>query len=123
MDVVHERCAGIDISKADVKECVRTPSRNRRRHSAIRTFSAHDGRSAGDAGLADRPGRDGGRDGGHRPYWKPVFYLLESQMTCWLLNAQQACVGDRRVLPNTPGPGWLLHPCNPSSMAAPVPGT
>jgi transposase len=19
-------------------------------------------------------------------YWKPVFYLLESQMTCWMLN-------------------------------------
>ena len=19
-------------------------------------------------------------------YWKPVFYLLESQMTCWMIN-------------------------------------
>lgn len=32
MDVIHERCAGIDISKADVKVCVRLPGPGRRRH-------------------------------------------------------------------------------------------
>lgn len=39
MEVVHERCAGIDISKVDVKVCVRVPSGKRRR-SEVRTFSA-----------------------------------------------------------------------------------
>ena len=57
-------------------------------------------------------------------YWKPVFYLLESQMTCWMLNlikVQQACVGHRRGL-RTPPPWAASASCNPSSMAAPVPG-
>lgn len=26
MDVLHERCAGVDISKKDAKACVRSPS-------------------------------------------------------------------------------------------------
>ncbi|MFE7156852.1 IS110 family transposase [Streptomyces sp. NPDC057636] len=30
MDVLHERCAGMDISKRDAKVCVRTPSQKRR---------------------------------------------------------------------------------------------
>ncbi|MGW2932109.1 hypothetical protein ACWDA7_09605 [Streptomyces sp. NPDC001156] len=30
MDVLHERCAGLDISKKDAKACVRTPSTKRR---------------------------------------------------------------------------------------------
>lgn len=30
MDMLHERCAGVDISKKDAKACVRTPSTKRR---------------------------------------------------------------------------------------------
>jgi hypothetical protein len=30
MDVLHERCVGLDISKKDAKACVRTPSTKRR---------------------------------------------------------------------------------------------
>ncbi|GAA3017446.1 hypothetical protein Sfulv_61910 [Streptomyces fulvorobeus] len=30
MDVLHERCAGLDISKKDAKACVRTPNTKRR---------------------------------------------------------------------------------------------
>ncbi len=40
MDVIHERCAGIDISKADVKVCIRTPGAGRRRRTEVRTFPA-----------------------------------------------------------------------------------
>ena len=88
MDVLHERCAGIDISKTDVKVCVRTPSGNGRRHSEVRTFSA----MTGDL-LAMRDWLIGqgvtvvGMEA-TGAYWKPVFYLLESQVRCWLLNAQ-----------------------------------
>ena len=88
MDVLHERCAGIDISKADVKVCVRTPSRNRQRHSETRTFSAmtpdllamRDWLIAGGVTVVGMEATGS--------YWKPVFYLLEAQMQCWLLNAQ-----------------------------------
>ena len=45
-------------------------------------------------------------------------------MPCWMLNlikVQQACVGHRRGL-RTPPPWAASASCNPSSMAAPVPG-
>ena len=40
MDVLHDRCAGLDIGKKDLKACVRTPSSTRRsRRQEIRTFA------------------------------------------------------------------------------------
>ena len=41
MDVLHDRCAGLDIGKKDLKACVRTPSPTgrRSRHQEIRTFA------------------------------------------------------------------------------------
>jgi UDP-glucose/GDP-mannose dehydrogenase family, UDP binding domain len=41
MDVLHDRCAGLDIGKKDLKACVRTPSPSgrRSRHQEIRTFA------------------------------------------------------------------------------------
>ena len=39
MDVVLERCAGVDIGKDDVVACVRTPDPNgKRRQKETRTF-------------------------------------------------------------------------------------
>jgi hypothetical protein len=41
MDVVHPRCAGIDISKKDAKVCVRIQGRaNRRTTSTVTTWGA-----------------------------------------------------------------------------------
>jgi hypothetical protein len=46
MDVLHDRCAGLDIGKRDLKACVRTPSSNRRsRRQEIRTFATDDQRA------------------------------------------------------------------------------
>ena len=41
MDVLHDRCAGLDIGKKDLKACVRTPSPTgrRSRRQEIRTFA------------------------------------------------------------------------------------
>ena len=36
MDTLVERCAGLDIGKADLKACVRTPGKNARRVREIR---------------------------------------------------------------------------------------
>ncbi|MYS87739.1 hypothetical protein GTZ85_47945 [Streptomyces sp. SID5474] len=44
MDVVHERCAGIDFGKADVKVCVRVPGPGKRRRKEVRTFTSGVGR-------------------------------------------------------------------------------
>ncbi|WP_007517014.1 IS110 family transposase [Pseudofrankia saprophytica] len=87
-DVVHERCAGIDISKGDVKVCVRLPGAGRRRKSEVRTFSTmtRDLLVMRDWLLAERVTVVGMEATGS--YWKPVFYLLEHDLECWLLNAR-----------------------------------
>ncbi|MEU1303696.1 IS110 family transposase [Streptomyces shenzhenensis] len=95
MDVVHERCAGIDIGKADVKVCVRAPGPGKRRRKEIRTFSTmtRDLLAMRDWLLAEQVTVVGMEATG--AYWKPVFYLLENDIECWLLNA--------RHMKNVPG--------------------
>ncbi|WP_019063677.1 IS110 family transposase [Streptomyces prunicolor] len=95
MDVVHERCAGIDIGKADVKVCVRVPGPGKRRRKEIRTFSTmtRDLLAMRDWLLAEQVTVVGMEATG--AYWKPVFYLLENDIECWLLNA--------RHMKNVPG--------------------
>lgn len=88
MDIYIERVAGIDIGKRDVKACVRVPSRTRgRRHSEVRTFTTT---SAGLAQLrtwlvSERVELVVMESTG--VYWKPVYYALEDDLTCWLVNA------------------------------------
>nr|WP_244224140.1 IS110 family transposase [Streptomyces tirandamycinicus] len=89
MEVIHERCAGIDISKIDVKVCIRVPSgTGTRRRSEVRTFSAVTSSllAMRDWLLAEGITVVGMEATG--VYWKPVFYLLEHDMECWLLNAR-----------------------------------
>ncbi|MER5604368.1 IS110 family transposase [Streptomyces sp. NPDC002265] len=95
MDVVHERCAGIDIGKADVKVCVRVPGPGKRRRKEVRTFSTmtRDLLAMRDWLLAEGITVVGMEATGS--YWKPVFYLLENDIETWLLNA--------RHMKNVPG--------------------
>ncbi|MEV7004727.1 transposase [Streptomyces sp. NPDC093982] len=95
MDVVHEGCAGIDIGKADVKVCVRVPGPGKRRSKEIRTFSTmtQDLLAMRDWLLAEQVTVVGMEATG--AYWKPVFYLLENDVECWLLNT--------RHMKNVPG--------------------
>jgi transposase len=90
VDVVYERCAGIDISKADVKVCIRVPGTGKgtRRRGEVRTFPAMTGGllQMRDWLLAEGVTVVGMEATGS--YWKPVFYLLENDMECWLLNAR-----------------------------------
>ncbi|MGW2524549.1 IS110 family transposase, partial [Streptomyces sp. NPDC001617] len=88
MDVIHERCGGIDISKADVKVTIRVPGSGKRRRSETRTFSSVTSGllAMRDWLLAEQVTVVGMEATG--VYWKPVFYLLEHEMECWLLNAR-----------------------------------
>lgn len=89
MDVFVERCAGIDIGKADVKACVRVPgTRHNTFHHQTKTFSTMTG---GLLALRDwlvdqRVTVVGMESTGH--YWKPVYYVLEDTFECWLINPQ-----------------------------------
>jgi len=87
---MHERCAGIDISKADVKVCIRVPAtgKHRRRRTEVRTFTAmtNDLLAMRDWLVCEGVTQVAMEATGS--YWKPIFYLLEQSVECWLLNAR-----------------------------------
>jgi transposase len=89
MDVPVERCAGLDIGKADVKACLRLPRASGRGHSSVvRTFRTT---TAGLLELRDWLVEHGVTLVAMEStgvYWKPVFYLLEDAVECWLVNPQ-----------------------------------
>lgn len=95
MDVVVERCAGLDVHKDTVVACVRTPGKGGSREQTTRTFRTMtvDLMALRDWLVALGVTLVGMESTG--VYWKPVFYVLEDDIECWLLNA--------RHLRNVPG--------------------
>ncbi len=91
MEVVHERCAGMDISKGDAKVCVRTPStRAGFYHNEVTTYGATTNevlRLRADL-LAARVSVVVMEATGD--YWKPFFFVLQEQLNVELVNAKQA---------------------------------
>ena len=89
MDVVVERCAGLDVHRDDVVATVRVPGEGRRRwDQQTRTFKAT---LAGLADLAEWLAASAVTLVGMEAtgvYWKTVFQALEERFECWLLNAQ-----------------------------------
>lgn len=55
MEIQHERCAGMDISKRDVKVCVRTPGK---RHRTFDKEISVWGATAGEVGSLTQLGAD-----------------------------------------------------------------
>jgi transposase len=90
VDVVHDRCAALDVSKADVKVAVRTPSRRRgQRHTEVRTFVTT---TSGLLELRDwlqamRVSKVAMEATGD--YWRSPYYLLEDVFDVILANARQ----------------------------------
>ncbi|MGZ6670663.1 MAG: IS110 family RNA-guided transposase [Solirubrobacteraceae bacterium] len=89
MDVIVERCAGLDVHRDDVVATVRVPGTGRRRwDQQTQTFRAT---LAGLGELAGWLAEAGVTLVGMEAtgvYWKPVFQVLEDRFECWLLNAQ-----------------------------------
>ena len=89
MEVYAERVAGIDIGKAQLKACVRVPGKRAGTfHHEVRTFGTTT-RSLlmlQDWLAEQRVSLVGMESTGQ--YWRPVYYLLETLLTCWLINPQ-----------------------------------
>jgi transposase len=90
VDVLVERCAGLDVHRDSVVATVRVPGKRRgTRRSETRTFPTT---IAGLERLADwLVGEHAVTLAGMEAtgvYWKPVFAVLEPRVECWLLNAQ-----------------------------------
>jgi transposase len=92
MDVLHERCAALDIGKRDLKACVRSPhpSRARSRRQEIRTFATTTNAllALRDWLLAEQVELVVLEATGD--YWRGVFYLLEDCLNVILVNAAHA---------------------------------
>jgi transposase len=92
MDVLHERCAALDIGKKDLKACVRTPSPNgrRSRRQETRTFATttnallelREWLVAEQVTLVVMEATG--------DYWRGAFYLLEDCLDVILVNAAHA---------------------------------
>jgi transposase len=88
MDVIIDRCAGLDVHKASLTACVRTPGEGRsRRHQEVRSFSTVDtelqelrawlSEWAVTHVVMEATG----------VYWKPIWYVLEDHFELLLVNA------------------------------------
>jgi transposase len=88
MDPMVERCAGIDIGKATLKATVRVQGPGRKTRREVRTFNTTTPEllRLRDWLLAERVTLVGMESTG--VFWKPIYYLLEDVVECWLLNAR-----------------------------------
>jgi transposase len=91
MEVVHPRCAGIDISKKDAKVCIRVQGRGSKATTAtVSTWGSMTNQilALREHLLAERVTcvvMEATSD-----YWKPFFYLLEDVLPVMLVNAHHA---------------------------------
>jgi transposase len=98
MEVVHERCAGMDISKTDAKVCVRVAGAGRRKTiERVTTWGAVTGQV-----LALREYLAGQQVTcvvmeATGDYWKPFYYLLDD------LPGVQVLLANARHVKNLPG--------------------
>lgn len=90
MDVVLERCAGIDIGKDEVVACVRTPGADGRgRRKETRTFRSFVGDLEAMAEWFATEGVTEVAMEATGSYWKPVWYVLEEgDVELKLVNAR-----------------------------------
>ena len=89
MDVMVDRCAGVDVHRDEVVATARVPGVGRRRfEQETRTFkSTLGGLAQLGAWLAELGVTLVGVEA-TGVYWKTVFQALEDRFECWLLNAQ-----------------------------------
>ena len=80
MDVLAQRCAGIDIGKNEVVACVRTPAPSGRgRRKQTRTFYSFTGELEAMADWFTAEGVTEVAMEATGSYWKPVWYVLEER--------------------------------------------
>ena len=87
MDILHDRCAGIDVHKKTVVACIRCIGPDGAVTSQVRTFGTMTGELLA---LADWLAASGVRHVAMEStgvYWKPIFHLLEGRFQVILVNA------------------------------------
>lgn len=77
MDVIVERCAGLDVGKKQVQACVRGPDGGGGRCSEVRTFDTFTDQLEALAVWLASQGVTQVAMEATGPYWKPIWYVLE----------------------------------------------
>ena len=91
MDIVHERAAGMDISKRDAKVCLRLPGQRAGTYtSTVTTWGATTGQILQLRDFLEREHVTTVVMEATSDYWKPFFYLLEETLPVMLVNAKAA---------------------------------
>jgi transposase len=82
MEVIYERCCGLDVHKKTVVACLRAPGGSRR-GSAVRTFGTTTAELQTLAEWLQREGCTHAAIESTGVYWQPVFNVLEDVCTGW----------------------------------------
>ncbi|HEY8753331.1 MAG TPA: IS110 family transposase [Arthrobacter sp.] len=91
MDIVHERAAGLDISKRDAKLCLRVPGPRAGTYaSSVTTWGATTAQILELREFLEREHVTTVVMEATSDYWKPFFYLLEETLPVMLVNAKSA---------------------------------
>ena len=90
MELIVERCAGIDVHQAQLRVCVRVPDEQGKR-KRVEEFATFGTTTPDLLELADWLAARGVTQvamEGTGVYWKCVYYILEEHFELWLVNAQ-----------------------------------
>lgn len=91
MEIVHERVAGMDISKRDAKVCLRVPGKHAGTYtSTVTTWGATTASILELRDFLEREHVTVVAMEATSDYWKPFFYLLEETLPVVLVNAKAA---------------------------------
>ena len=91
MDIVHERAAGLDISKRDAKVCLRLPGQRAGTYtSTVSTWGSTTGQILELRDVLEREHVTTVVMEATSDYWKPFFYLFEETLPVMLVNAKAA---------------------------------
>src|SRR5215216_6124239 len=88
MDVVYERCCGLDVHKRTVVACLLTPGPQGQPQKAVRTFGTMTGDVLALAEWLAAAGCSHVAMEGTRVYWQPIWNLLEDRFVLLLVNAR-----------------------------------
>ena len=126
IDIEAQRCAGIDIGKAEVVVAVHTPGPGGGRRRQVRTYPTmtRELLMLRDWLIEEKVTRVGMEATG--VYWKPVFYVLEDAVDeCWLLNPQHVKARRRGRKTDVIDAEWICqmteHGLVAPSLVPPVP--
>ena len=114
MEVVVERCAGLDVHQKTVMACVRSPGEGKKREEKVREFTTF---TSGLRELRDWLKAEGVTQVAMEAtgiYWRPVWYVLEE------LDGVEVLVVNARHVKNVPGRKTDVKGCAVAHPAAGV---